>query len=376
MRITLNGTIFGAQNSGAKQRFVSLYREIVRQSPSLAYDLVVDETGAIAKYFAEFKNTRIIQSPLSAAKPLHRFIRGQSFWKKYLDSARPQILDHSHLPIVQNPYGKTILTIHDIRYLKYPEHHSLFRRIIAPYILKKSVGLADIIVTVSESMKEELSEFISPEKVVVIPNGLTQYSMPQLQTSHLENLTTLGVRHPFLLTVGHFEKRKNLVKLLESFIEISRAHPDLQLVMAGNPADDLRQIEAFVASHDMTKSVLILKNISYELICALYSQAQLFIFPSVYEGFGIPILEALHYNCRMALSDIPVFRELTRNKGIYFNPNNSESIRQTIERMLWSEPKCDSDFIQSYSEILNAYNYANHAAKYLKIIRADSKQAS
>jgi glycosyltransferase involved in cell wall biosynthesis len=186
----------------------------------------------------------------------------------------------------------------------------------------------------------------------------------------------LGVRNPFLLTVGHFEKRKNLVKLLEAFLKLSPAHPDLQLVMAGNPADDLRRIEAFVASHDLNKSVLILKNISFEFICALYSQAQLFIFPSVYEGFGIPILEALHYHCRMALSDIAVFRELTRSKGIYFNPNNSESIRQTIERMLWSEPNCDSDFIQGYSEILNAYNYTNHAAKYLKIMRTDSKQAS
>jgi glycosyltransferase involved in cell wall biosynthesis len=376
MRITLNGTIFGAQNSGAKQRFVSLYQEIVRQSPDLNYDLVVDETGAIANCFAEFKNTRIIQSPLNAAKPLHRFVRGQSFWKKYLDSEKPQILDHSHLPIIQNPYGKTILTVHDIRYLKYPEHHSLFRRMVAPYILKKSMRLADLVVTVSESMKEELSEFIHPSKVVVIPNGLNRPSMPQLQTSHLEALKTLGVRNPFLLTVGHFEKRKNLVKLLEAFLKLSPAHPDLQLVMAGNPADDLRRIEAFVASHDLNKSVLILKNISFEFICALYSQAQLFIFPSVYEGFGIPILEALHYHCRMALSDIAVFRELTRSKGIYFNPNNSESIRQTIERMLWSEPNCDSDFIQGYSEILNAYNYTNHAAKYLKIMRTDSKQAS
>ena len=139
-----------------------------------------------------------------------------------------------------------------------------------------------------------------------------------------------------MLSVGHFDKRKNYVRLIEAIAKLHSGGNEAKLVIIGNDSGELSSVQKRIESLGLSKHVVILSGLTdFEVRC-VYELCTMFVFPSAYEGFGIPILEAMAAKRPMAISDIPVFREITEGRGNYFSHDDPESIATSIDNVLSS----------------------------------------
>ncbi len=187
-------------------------------------------------------------------------------------------------------------------------------------------------------MKQEILGFFPGIPISVIYNGLVArafnfVSEPEL----LAFRQKFALPEEFILSVGHMERRKNYLRLVDAFERLRNRGRPCYLVIIGNDSGERKSIEERIESANLSGHVKILSGLSdLEVRCA-YKLSSLFVFPSVYEGFGIPILEAMAASRPMVLSDIPVFREITQGSGVYFDPHEDvESMAYAIEHSLTS----------------------------------------
>jgi glycosyltransferase involved in cell wall biosynthesis len=218
----------------------------------------------------------------------------------------------------------------------HPEWHGMARHAYKT-VLEWSLKAADHVITVSESMKNEINHFYPHVPISVIFNGFDID-----ETNSISDLDLLAIRRKFslplefILAVGHLESRKNYLRLVDAIALLrNRGHP-CSLIVVGNDSGLGRVIQKRVESANLSCCVKLLSGLSdFEVRC-VYKLSSMFVFPSSYEGFGIPILEAMAGNCPMVLSDIPVFREITQDQGVYFPPNDVELMAYAIEKVLYS----------------------------------------
>jgi glycosyltransferase involved in cell wall biosynthesis len=170
----------------------------------------------------------------------------------------------------------------------------------------------------------------------------------------------LGER--FLLAVGHLEERKNYSRLIDSVAELRRSGQQVDLVIVGNDAGQGPALKSQIASLGLAAHVRLLEGISDKDLADLYSLSELVVFPSRYEGFGIPILEAMAAGRPLALSDIPVFRELTEDHGAYFPPDDVGAMADLIGKLLES-PERTQQVLRYQGERVDGFDFAQLATK-------------
>ena len=172
--IAVNATIFNNLESGAKRRFVSLYQELFNNKDSNLYYYVYSPKDCNVKNFFEIKynNVEFINTNFYSYSFLQRFLSGLFFWNRELKKIKPDVFETFTLPIISSPVGKTYLTIHDIRYLKYPKYYSWFRAIFAKYILTNAIKNSSLTIVVSETIKKEIINYIPGANIKVIYNPI------------------------------------------------------------------------------------------------------------------------------------------------------------------------------------------------------------
>jgi len=216
-------------------------------------------------------------------------------------------------------YRNQAITLHDVAFLVNPDWFSSsfvkFYKFLIPRIAKK----ARIVFTVSDFSKSEIVKYIGidPRKIKVIYNGISDLSTPKYTGEAYGN---------YILTVGSIEKRKNILALIEAF----KAMPneDIKLVIVGdvNPIFNNKGNEMMKTNGN----VVFTGRVDDAHLAGLYTNAQMFIYPSLYEGFGIPPLEAMAYGCPTIVSDIDSLREVCAEASLYVNPQSSKSISEGI----------------------------------------------
>jgi glycosyltransferase involved in cell wall biosynthesis len=335
MRIGINATCINDRPSGARQRFVGLLPRLARLMPATQFVVFEPKDCRMAGGFAGADNVITRRTPLSSKRRWRRYIRGLSFWPRVFAKERFDLFEALHMPVTRAPNGKTLLTIHDVRGL-YPESGWLTRQLYRR-VLRTSLRRADRVVTVSHAMREEILSFSDVTPVSVICNGLelSRFSaMEPVMRDHVAARLRLPAR--YLLAVGHFEPRKNYRTLVDALTILQGKGTTLPLVIVGNDSGERQRIEAQAAAAGLRASVRLLSGLTGgEVRCAYYDAAML-VFPSLYEGFGIPLLEAMASNIPVVASDIPVFREILGDAGVYFDPHSAESMASAIGTLLAS----------------------------------------
>lgn len=236
--------------------------------------------------------------------------------------------------------------------------------------LEKSLRAANHIVTVSETMKGEILAAFPGLSITVVNNGLDACQFDAISDLELQTIReTYDLPQQFILTVGHLEERKNHIRLVEAMAHLRDNGRSLPLFIVGNDSGLKASIESRIMSLNLQGSVRILSNLSDPAVRCMYKLASLFVFPSVYEGFGIPILEAMAAGCPMALSDTPVFREITQNNGVYFNALEPASIARAIEAVASSENECDRQ-VEYGIERVKSFSFDGLAAQIEQLYQA------
>ncbi|URA10862.1 glycosyltransferase family 4 protein [Thermospira aquatica] len=199
-----------------------------------------------------------------------------------------------------------VVTWHDLVYAFYPETMSWYNRLVSLLVVKRTLAVADSIVAVSETTKRDLLEhhpFVPSSKVSVIYEGK---SLPD------ETSVTFSQQYtPYLFLLGSLEPRKNILSVLEAFRFIKEKRPDLKLVITGGRGWKKTALQNAVDRHPYRQDIVFTGYVSDETIVDLFKSCEAFLFPSLYEGFGLPLLEA-EEKCPVIVNDIPVFRELGR----------------------------------------------------------------
>ncbi len=227
---------------------------------------------------------------------------------------------------------KKVVTIHDLIFVRYPQYYSFFDRRIHFWKFKKAAEMADKIIAISEQTKRDIIQYLKvPEtKIEVIYQGCHQ-AFKEQQSPELMQEVKEKFRLPerFILNVGTIEDRKNLLNIVKAV-----NGTEIPLVVVGRKTKYFQKIERFLKKNKMEKQVLFLEGVSMDELACLYKLADIFVYPSFFEGFGIPVIEALFSKTVVVTSNTSCLPEAGGKDSVYINPDNDLDIRAKI-KFLW-----------------------------------------
>jgi glycosyltransferase involved in cell wall biosynthesis len=272
---------------------------------------------------------------------------------KHSIRSRFDVIESLSLPLVVNFRGKSLLTLHDLRGLS--EGHFL-KRLGYRVVFWLSARLSSATIAVSDSTRADIQDALPGAAVIVIGNTISETVNSPIKCSGLnQHITKYDLSEKFIVAVGHFEPRKNYENLLYAVHYLREREFSPQVVIIGNDSGTLARLLETRSNLALQDNVKILQGLSDYEIRLCYRLASGFIFPSRYEGFGIPILEAMNANLPMALSNLKVFREVAGEAAIYFDPLNPVEIAESIVK-LDSIPKQSETPLPGYRQILARYD--------------------
>jgi glycosyltransferase involved in cell wall biosynthesis len=231
--------------------------------------------------------------------------------------------------------SKQIVVLHDMAVFDCPENfNSLFVKWYQ-FLLPRLVRRVRKVITVSEFTKERICELtgLAADKIAVIPNGVGPQFTPKAHVLDPNALSQLNFpSSEYLLAVGSVEPRKNLRRLLQAWQLVLPKFPGLWLVIAGARGDMAVFNEAGLTSQP--PRVLFAGHIPEKSLPAVFSRATGFVYPSLYEGFGLPVLEAMASGIPVVASDRPSIREIVEDAAVLVNPTSVEAIAESMTRIL------------------------------------------
>ncbi|MDP3393590.1 glycosyltransferase family 1 protein [Sediminibacterium sp.] len=348
--------------------------------------------GGISRYYYELIY-RLQQKPgihiqldiLSADNIFLEQLKGKNFWnelqfkgKKDLNrllsnaydsfAARMQPFDVFH----PTYYSKTslnrtagkpmVITIHDMIDERFHKGQVAYENIIA--LRAKHISQADKIIAVSENTRNDLIELcgVDPNKIETIYHGnsfnlnIDRFTQPKL------------IEQPYLLYTGKRYAYKNFDRFLQSLIPIMKANPDLWLVCAGGGAfkkAELNQLNKLQLNH----RVIYQPIHNNEQLASLYNHAQCLVYPSLYEGFGLPIIEAFACGCPVITSMGSSTGEIAGDAAVLINPNNTDEMTQKMNELLYNE-SLQNQLVQLGHNRAHLFNWDKTANQTLKLYQA------
>ncbi len=269
--------------------------------------------------------------------------------------------------------SKWVVTVHDLLFLRYPHLYNLLDVSVNKQKAKYACSKADLIVAVSQQTANDIVEFlgIPEDKIRIVYQGVHPIFKEEYDSYILQRIATKYQLPPdYLLNVGTIETRKNALLLLEALNQI-KGKMDLPLVLVGKSTPYKKVLEEYIKKNHLQERVIFLHNVQFEDLPKLYQQSSMFVYPSVFEGFGIPILEALVSKVPVITSLGSCFAEAGGPNSIYINPSDSEELAEAILRvynnptmatkmtidgvahsMNFEDEKLAKDLMQVYKEVV------------------------
>jgi glycosyltransferase involved in cell wall biosynthesis len=329
MLIGIDAHAIGRHLTGNEVYVRSLLREFTTLEPQSQFITYVSETGADRLVPRRFRTRHI------SVNPYRRL--GWDLWRR-LGEDKPDLI---HLQYTAPVINRTpvVVTIHDVSFIEHPEYFTSWRRAQLRLTVAWTIKLASRVITVSDFSRDAILRAypISPDKVRVIPNAAS----PDFRVISRGRATRavrdrFGIEAPFIFSVGDLQPRKNHIGLIEAFSKLISAHPNLQhhLVIAGQDTWFSPKVHAVAESSGFASRIHFTGFVSDPELVQLYNAADCFIFPSFYEGFGLPILEAMACGRAVACSSTAAMPEVADGAGLLFDPRNPASITRAMADIL------------------------------------------
>lgn len=271
----------------------------------------------------------------------------------------------SHVMPIIHPKNTTI-TIHDVAFKRFPESYGLFSRWYLNWGTKFAVKHAKQIIVPSETTRDDLIEFYKadPQKISIIPLGFEPDTTEVTPDEIDETLSQyhLNPRHYFLF-VGRIETKKNLGVLIQAFEEIQKKHPYLKLVLAGKTGVGGEEI----LKSTQNKEIVVTGYIDDKTKVILYRHCLAFVFPSLFEGFGLPLLEAMSAHIPIIASEIPTSYAIAKQNALFFEPQDAETLVHHMKTLV-EQKELWSELINNHAETLEKYSWEKCAIETWKVL--------
>ncbi len=250
----------------------------------------------------------------------------------------------NEMPYALNKHVPVVVTIHDVIYRRYPGFYPWVDRQVYHFKTGYAVKHADLIIATSQATADDLVLFYKahPGKIKVVYQPVDPGFYSKGSSDHSPS-------EPYFFYHSGFSARKNHASLIEAFALIKK-QCSWNLVLAGRNGDTLEICRRLIAHEKLEDRVRILENISQEHLMEAMKNAAAFVYPSLIEGFGIPLAEAAACGLNMAVSNIPVFRELAGDSVNYFHPNKPDEMATAMMDLYFAEKA------QDHSGILHKIN--------------------
>ena len=341
MRIALDGFPLSSPKTGIGHYTLQLARALAEISPGDNFELLSPFP------FCDSVVQELQQAPIANLVLNHA--QAAAFRRRWWALGLPLFLRQNsfdlfhgtnyEVPLWQR--RRNVLTIHDLSLMLHPQYHEprLVRR--SRRRLPLMIRSAAKIIAVSESMKRELCEHlkIEPERIAVTPEAPRENfrPLPLSETNAIRQ--RLGIEADFILAVGTIEPRKNLLTLVRAIDQIVRTtalRP--QLVIAGGEGWLMDQLYSFIAQSSSAERVRFIGYTTDDELRALYSSCRISVYPSWYEGFGLPPLEAMACGAPVIASRIPAIEETVGRVAVLIDPTNVAELANTIMQ-LWNDER-------------------------------------
>lgn len=258
---------------------------------------------------------------------------------------------------------KTVVTIHDLIFVRYPKLYSFFDRKIHFQKFKYAAKNADKVIAISHQTKKDIIEFlkIDEHKIEVVYQGCHSAFKENQTTDFIKKvLQKYNLPSQFILNVGTIEERKNVLTLIKATKNI-----DIPIVVVGGKTNYFKKVKAYVDNHKISNKIFFLQGLNLQELAALYKTAILFVYPSIFEGFGIPIIEAIYSKTPVITSKEGVFPEAGGEYSRYVNPLDVEELESEIVQLLQNPSQMQEmasngyDFVQKFNDQSIANNIMN-----------------
>lgn len=305
------------------------------------------------KIFVPSENQFIVEPDKGFSSLFHDYWRS---WGLYHQAGKLN-LDIFHglsneLPLsIKKTSVKSVVTIHDLIFLRFPEYYSPVDRQIYSFKFKHACKVADKVIAISNATKEDIVHFFGtdPDKIEVIYQSCDPVFRKQVSPEKKSEIKKkYNLPEQYILFLGTIEKRKNALSLIKAFLN---ENIDFPLVIAGKPTAYISEINDFLKDNPAGNRIIFRHNIETSDLPSLYQSSIIFVYPSVFEGFGIPILEAMNSGIPVITSTGSCFAETGGDAAIYCDPYNTEQIGSALSKLL------DNKDIR-YSMIEKGFNHS------------------
>jgi glycosyltransferase involved in cell wall biosynthesis len=291
------------------------------------------------------------------------------------------------LPIFSSIFHRqllTVITIHDLGFERFPEVYSFWQRFYTRFVYKWAVHYATKIIAISEFTKKELIDLYraNPQKIEVVYLGYNESIFhPISDKKQIDQiLEKYNIKRPYILFVGRLEKKKNVINLIKAFQLLPKG---IQLVLVGQPSYGYSNIKfeirnpsfgfrsgrpELVERAKSETNILEIGYINHQDLPYLYAGAECFVYPSLYEGFGLPILEAMACGCPVVGSSAASIPEIGGQAVLYFRPENPEEIAKAILKIIKDQSFRETMIQKGFEQVKN-FSWEKCARETLEIIK-------
>lgn len=325
MKIGIDGSFWASQRRGYDRYCFELARELDTLLPNAQFFVYSPRSIELPimsdRWQLRTAGSKLAVSPVSWLKIVGSYLARRDKLDVFWGTAY-------FLPYLSQT-TKQILTIHDFWYQISPKSTHWLHVLAQRIFLKSEIRRADALVTNSQGTATRLYSFTGHKSTVILP-AINELFQPQSQSQVDPVLQRFGIDTPYLLNVATWEPRKNVGLLVKTFIGMKQVGliPNHKLLLVGKKGWDYAYIQALIADSGL-KQIIALDYVPDEFLPGLYAGADLFVFPSIYEGFGMPLLEARACGTQSVATDITELREAGGSDTTYIQPTE-EGLRAGI----------------------------------------------
>lgn len=375
MRIGIDIRNIGKKRTGDEVVFFNLVKSLALIDSRNEYYLLTDATDEMAIHDIEIsleigrkENFRII--PL---KTKNRFT--WNFWTvpNYLRFHPVDVYHTQYItPLFVPRQIKIITVIHDISFVFFPQLIKFADRLFLKILIPLSLARADKVVGVSEFTEDEIISHygINRNKVFHVHNAVSEdFMKPEYSAGDLKKIKEkYKLPEKYILYIGTMQPRKNLPFLIDSFAKIKEKIPGTKLVLAGNRSGHNfdKRIDLIIAELGLSEDVIFTGYIDEADKAAVFKLAHVFCFPSLYEGFGIPILEAMSQNVPVVAANIPSLQETAGGAALFFSSEGLDDLAEKLYTACTDE-NIRKNLIESGSQRVGFFSWKKTAQKMLEI---------
>lgn len=364
-RIVRNGTGLGSYGR-------TLVNDMVRLDPTLRLKLYAPDKGRddLREQIIEAPNLSFCY-PKNCTLPFDKAIWRSSGIVKDLKKDGVQVYHglSGELPRGIRKSGiRSVVTIHDLIFLRHPEFYNWIDTKIYAWKFRSTLKEADHIIAISECTKHDIMEYghISDDRISVI----YQSCAPRFNTcpeGEQEKIRIdYGLPRRFILNVGTIERRKNILLAVKALTDLP---DDLSLVIIGRHTSYTNEVLDYVNTHGLNQRVFFLHGVPDDHLPALYAQAEAFVYPSVYEGFGIPIIEAINCGLPVVACTGSCLEEAGGPDSLYVAPDDVEGMATAIRQVLKGAPGRE-ERIQRSRDYIRRFEGNDVASQVLTLYRS------